>query len=108
MRSLLQRLAKEDPPAFICHFYNIYFAHSAGGRMIGRSHSLCLPCHQTFMLISALVIHSRQIDVPATPHLPKFIGNCTKICRCDVIIGNKHDQRPTFRASLSDKFSFII
>lgn len=33
---LLQRLAKEDPPAFICHFYNIYFAHSAGGRMIGK------------------------------------------------------------------------
>lgn len=33
---LLQRLAKEDPPAFLCHFYNIYFAHSAGGRMIGK------------------------------------------------------------------------
>lgn len=34
---VLQRLAKDDPPAFICHFYNIYFAHSAGGRMIGKS-----------------------------------------------------------------------
>jgi hypothetical protein len=32
---LLERLAKEDPPAFICHFYNFYFAHTAGGRMIG-------------------------------------------------------------------------
>jgi hypothetical protein len=28
-------LAKSDPQAFICHFYNFYFAHTAGGRMIG-------------------------------------------------------------------------
>ncbi|KAJ0238993.1 Heme oxygenase 1 [Hirschfeldia incana] len=33
---LLKELAEKDPPSFICHFYNIYFAHSAGGRMIGR------------------------------------------------------------------------
>mmetsp|Transcript_81293 Transcript_81293/g.128163 ORF Transcript_81293/g.128163 Transcript_81293/m.128163 type:complete len:324 (+) Transcript_81293:32-1003(+) len=32
----LEQLAKTDTPAFICHFYNVYFAHSAGGRMIGR------------------------------------------------------------------------
>lgn len=32
----LQQLAEKDPPAFICHFYNIYFAHTAGGRIIGR------------------------------------------------------------------------
>ena len=31
----LRRLAAADPPAFICHFYNVYFAHTAGGRMIG-------------------------------------------------------------------------
>ena len=31
----LRRLAAEDPPAFVCHFYNVYFAHTAGGRMIG-------------------------------------------------------------------------
>lgn len=28
-------LSEKDPQAFICHFYNIYFAHTAGGRMIG-------------------------------------------------------------------------
>jgi heme oxygenase len=40
---LVQRLAEEDPPAFLCHFYNIYFAHSAGGRMIGKKVSeMCL------------------------------------------------------------------
>jgi heme oxygenase (biliverdin-producing, ferredoxin) len=33
---LLQELAKEDTPAFICHYYNVYFAHTAGGRMIGK------------------------------------------------------------------------
>ncbi|CAI7829630.1 unnamed protein product [Closterium sp. NIES-54] len=32
----LAELARSDTPAFICHFYNVYFAHSAGGRMIGR------------------------------------------------------------------------
>ena len=31
----LKAAAKEDPPVFICHFYNFYFAHTAGGRMIG-------------------------------------------------------------------------
>eukprot|EP00746_Dinoflagellata_sp_MGD_P163309 gnl/MRDRNA2_/MRDRNA2_91274_c0_seq1.p1 gnl/MRDRNA2_/MRDRNA2_91274_c0~~gnl/MRDRNA2_/MRDRNA2_91274_c0_seq1.p1 ORF type:complete len:367 (-),score=64.37 gnl/MRDRNA2_/MRDRNA2_91274_c0_seq1:86-1186(-) len=33
---LLTKLAVDDPPAFMCHFYNVYFAHSAGGRMIGK------------------------------------------------------------------------
>ncbi|KAH1057313.1 hypothetical protein J1N35_035378 [Gossypium stocksii] len=32
----LKELSENDPQAFICHFYNIYFAHSAGGRMIGK------------------------------------------------------------------------
>lgn len=33
----LQELSEQDPPAFICHFYNVYFAHTAGGRMIGKA-----------------------------------------------------------------------
>ena len=33
---LLIALAEASPPEFICHYYNVYFAHSAGGRMIGR------------------------------------------------------------------------
>lgn len=32
----LEELSEKDPQAFLCHFYNIYFAHSAGGRMIGK------------------------------------------------------------------------
>lgn len=33
---LVTKLAEDDPPAFMCHFYNQYFAHTAGGRMIGK------------------------------------------------------------------------
>lgn len=32
----LKELSEKDPQAFLCHFYNVYFAHTAGGRMIGR------------------------------------------------------------------------
>ena len=37
--STLRRLAAESLPKFICHYYNHYFAHTAGGRMIGKSMS---------------------------------------------------------------------
>lgn len=41
----LTTLAATDVPSFICHFYNVYFAHTAGGRMIGASivQALALP-----------------------------------------------------------------
>ena len=32
----LQRLVEDKPESTLCHWYNYYFAHSAGGRMIGR------------------------------------------------------------------------
>lgn len=32
----LEEMSEKDPQAFLCHFYNTYFAHSAGGRMIGK------------------------------------------------------------------------
>jgi len=32
---LIAGLAGSNPQAFICHYYNFYFAHTAGGRMIG-------------------------------------------------------------------------
>lgn len=34
--SSAQELAAKDAPAFICHWYNLYFAHTAGGLMIGK------------------------------------------------------------------------
>lgn len=33
----LARLADEDIPSFLCHYYNTYFAHMSGGAMIGKS-----------------------------------------------------------------------
>ncbi|XP_031477998.1 heme oxygenase 1, chloroplastic-like [Nymphaea colorata] len=34
--SYLEGISMGDPAAFVCHFYNIYFAHTAGGRIIGK------------------------------------------------------------------------
>lgn len=39
---MLVDIARSDPPAFICHYYNFYFAHTAGGRMIGSK--VCHDC----------------------------------------------------------------
>ncbi|KAJ8768355.1 hypothetical protein K2173_021508 [Erythroxylum novogranatense] len=36
----LKDLSEKDPQAFICHFCNIYFAHTAGGRMIVKKPSI--------------------------------------------------------------------
>ncbi|KAM7521035.1 hypothetical protein LguiB_019997 [Lonicera macranthoides] len=32
----LEELAAKSPPLFLCHFYNIYFSHIAGGQVIGK------------------------------------------------------------------------
>ncbi|KAG8381762.1 hypothetical protein BUALT_Bualt05G0006300 [Buddleja alternifolia] len=32
----LEELSEKDPQVFLCHFYNTYFAHTAGGMIIGR------------------------------------------------------------------------
>jgi heme oxygenase len=37
----LQQLARDDPQYFICHYYNYFFAHTAGGRMIGTKVCIC-------------------------------------------------------------------
>lgn len=34
-------------PEFVCHFYNFYFAHTAGGRMIGKQMSALLLDNKT-------------------------------------------------------------
>ena len=38
----LKQVAQTSIPAFMCHFYNFYFAHTAGGRMIGKQMSALL------------------------------------------------------------------
>nr|GLL18230.1 probable inactive heme oxygenase 2, chloroplastic [Ipomoea trifida] len=32
----LEELAETNPPLFLCHFYNIYFSHIAGGQVIAK------------------------------------------------------------------------
>ncbi|KAI3460252.1 hypothetical protein Pfo_016915 [Paulownia fortunei] len=32
----LEELAEKSPPLFLCHFYNIYFSHIAGGQVIAK------------------------------------------------------------------------
>jgi hypothetical protein len=39
--------AIESIPEFMCHYYNFYFAHTAGGRMIGKQMSALLLDKQT-------------------------------------------------------------
>jgi len=34
--AFLQKMSTESLPKFMCHYYNHYFAHTAGGRMIGK------------------------------------------------------------------------
>ena len=34
--------ARDAVPEFMCHYYNYYFAHTAGGRMIGKQMSALL------------------------------------------------------------------
>jgi heme oxygenase len=36
---LLRTVASASVPQFVCHWYNFYFAHTAGGRMIGKQMS---------------------------------------------------------------------
>lgn len=43
----LTELSETNVPAFICHFYNVYFAHSAGGRFIGKK--VCKYTHLWFI-----------------------------------------------------------
>lgn len=35
-KMLREMVASGEKEAFVCHFYNFYFAHTAGGRMIGK------------------------------------------------------------------------
>ena len=39
----LEEIAEKSAPLFLCHFYNIYFSHIAGGQVIARR--VCLNLH---------------------------------------------------------------
>ena len=56
--------SEEDIPEFMCHYYNYYFAHLAGGRMIGKSMSKLLLDGETleFYKVSAIFLLVYQIE----------------------------------------------
>jgi len=56
-------LAATDPPTFICHYYNFYFAHTAGGRMIGKKMSE--------MLLDSVTLRFYQWEGDVQVHLDK-------------------------------------
>lgn len=68
----LEELSKKDPQAFICHFYNTYFAHTAGGRMIGKKVNnlyYIYICISSFLelgpletISTAVITHLRVLD----------------------------------------------
>lgn len=58
---LLYATLSNSIPAFVCHYYNHYFAHTAGGRMIGKKMSSLLLNGTTleFYKVCMLTLFSR-------------------------------------------------
>jgi heme oxygenase len=63
--SLLRQLAADDLPAFICHYYNINFAHLAGGRMIGK-------------MVSSAILDGAELEFYKYEDEPSVFGNTVK------------------------------
>lgn len=63
----IRRIAEEGTiPEFMCHYYNFYFAHTAGGRMIGKQMAALLLDKKTleFYKVSVTCWLSRCVFVP--------------------------------------------
>ncbi|XP_047958666.1 probable inactive heme oxygenase 2, chloroplastic isoform X1 [Salvia hispanica] len=52
----LEDLADKSPPLFLCHFYNIYFSHIAGGQVISRQ-------IQTRYQVSDMLFDGRELEI---------------------------------------------
>ena len=58
---LLHDVAKESIPAFMCHYYNHYFAHTAGGRMIGKQMSALLLDKKTLEFYKVCSLYDNRL-----------------------------------------------
>lgn len=56
---ILHNVAKASIPAFLCHYYNHYFAHTAGGRMIGKQMSALLLDKKTLEFYKVCSFHNQ-------------------------------------------------
>lgn len=67
LRTMVMSTEKVDNniPKFMCHYYNYYFAHLAGGRMIGKSMSKLLLDGETleFYKVSLLCLFLSQLII---------------------------------------------
>lgn len=53
----LRRIAKDGSiPEFICHYYNFYMAHTAGGRMIGKQMAALLLNKKTLEFYKVCIV----------------------------------------------------
>jgi hypothetical protein len=52
-------------PVFVCHYYNFYFAHTAGGRMIGKQMSALLLNKKTLAFYQVRVYSRRRVHKSA-------------------------------------------
>ncbi|KAL1539219.1 putative inactive heme oxygenase 2, chloroplastic, variant 3 [Salvia divinorum] len=52
----LEDLAEKSPPLFLCHFYNIYFSHVAGGQVISRK-------IQNRYQVSDMLFDGRELEI---------------------------------------------
>eukprot|EP01031_Cornospumella_fuschlensis_P033146 gene33146-40104_t len=80
---VLRSLAAESIPKFICHYYNHYFAHTAGGRMIGKKMCAMLLDGQNLQFyewegdVKVLIEQAKhQIDVLALQWSPQDKQAC--------------------------------
>ena len=53
-------------PEFMCHYYNFYFAHTAGGRMIGKQMSSLLLEKKTLEFYKVCVLNQRVCNHPVS------------------------------------------
>lgn len=55
-------------PEFMCHYYNFYFAHTAGGRMIGKQMSALLLDKKTlefYKVCSRILLQLLPVELPS-------------------------------------------
>ncbi|KAK2992302.1 hypothetical protein RJ640_020295 [Escallonia rubra] len=65
--SYLEKIAETSPPLFLCHFYNIYFSHIAGGQVIAKQvHHRLSPRFSGpfffFSLVSRRLLEGRELE----------------------------------------------
>lgn len=81
----LRRIRKQAAfPKFMCHYYNFYFAHTAGGRMIGKQ-------------MAALLLDKKTLEFYKVSlcMLPFFQSNISNVWYYDIVGGQpKRHQGP--------------